>query len=29
MEVPLQIASSKGALWINILLPGKFPYQAP
>lgn len=29
MEVPLQINSSKGALWILVILPAKYPYQAP
>ena len=29
MEVPLSIQASKGALWMCVILPGKYPYQAP
>lgn len=29
MDVPLQIQSSKGALWVSVILPAKYPYQCP
>ena len=29
LEVPLTINKSKGALWVLVILPAKYPYQAP
>lgn len=29
LEVPLTINKSKGALWVLVILPAKYPYQGP